>query len=90
MKKLTKVRKMTWVLWAWCLAIVVWVIAGANSTQAQVAKCVHQGVLSAQTCSNAVDAGDGIGIAVVLVIGFMGFVVLSLIWFMSRPRPSVA
>jgi hypothetical protein len=30
--------------------------------------------------------GTGIGIALVFLLWFLGFVVLSLVWFMTRPR----
>jgi hypothetical protein len=43
-------------------------------------------VLSAQEVQNACDTGAGIGIALILLIGFFGFVFLSLIWFMTRTR----
>lgn len=35
---------------------------------------------------NACQAGTGIGVALILLIGFFGFVFLSFIWLMSRPR----
>ena len=34
------------------------------------------------------DTGTVIGVGVVLAVGFAGFVVLSLIWFMTRPQSS--
>lgn len=30
--------------------------------------------------------GTGLGVALVIIIGFMGFIVLSLIWFMTGPK----
>ena len=80
-------RKMTWVLIAWCALILVWAIAGGSSADQSTAQnCIHQGVLSAQQCQNAADAGTGIGVALILLIGFFGFVFFGLIWLMSRPR----
>lgn len=82
-------RKMTWVLIVWCALIVIWAIAGGSSSDHQdVAQCVQQaaGFLSNQSCQNAADAGKGIGVALILLIGFVGFVFFSLIWFMSRPK----
>jgi hypothetical protein len=72
-----KWRKMTWVLLIWCLLIVIWAIAGGSSAS-------HD--CGAQTYQNACNAGVGIGVALILVIGFVGFVFFSLIWLMSRPR----
>ncbi len=73
-------RKMTWVLIAWCLLILVWAIAGGSSAGS---KCAHEATrLSREGC----EAGTGIGVALILLIGFFGFVFFSLIWFMTRPR----
>lgn len=72
-------RKMTWVLIAWCALILVWAIAGGSSA---ANSCKHQ------TYQNACQAGAGIGVAIILFIGFCGFVFFSLIWFMTRPRES--
>lgn len=77
-------RKMTWVILIWCALIVVWAIAGgASGNHQSVQQCVSQGILSRQECQNAADAGTGIGVALILFIGFIGFVFLSLIWFMT-------
>lgn len=67
-------RKMTWALLAWCALIIAWAIGGASSTHCN------------GTYQNACNAGKGIGVAVILFIGFVGFVFLALIWLMSRPR----
>ncbi|MDQ6607755.1 MAG: hypothetical protein M3Z06_14565 [Actinomycetota bacterium] len=66
---------MTWALIIWCALIVLWIAGGASSTHCH------------GTYGSACNAGKGIGIAVILFVGFLGFVVLSLIWLMSRPRP---
>ena len=85
-KKLRRVRKMTYAIWAWVGLIVVWIAAGSANIHNETAKCVNQGVLDHTTCANAVGAGSGIAIFAIVVLGFMGFVVLSLIWFMTRPK----
>lgn len=83
-------RKMTWVLILWVSIILVWAIAGGSSGNHQsVADCLKGGVLSQQTCTDAANAGTGIGVAIVLLIGFFGFVFLGLIWFMTRPKGRV-
>ncbi len=80
-------RKMTWVLIIWCAIILIWAFAGGASSNSQsVQQCVSQGVFTAQQCQNAADAGTGIGVALILVIGFVGFVFFSLIWLMSRSK----
>jgi hypothetical protein len=68
-------RKATWAIVLWCLLIVVWVFAGVNNS-----KCDQR--VNADACK----AGTGIGVAIVMFIGFIGFVFFSLIWIMSRPK----
>lgn len=71
-------RKMTWVVIAWTALILLWMIAGAagNDCADEVTK------LEQDACA----AGTGIGVLLVALIGFFGFVFLSIIWFMTRPR----
>jgi hypothetical protein len=66
---------MTWVLIAWSVLVLVWVIVGVNS-----ADCENE------EFQDACEAGTGLGVGVILFLGFMGFVVLALVWFMTRPR----
>lgn len=75
---------MTWALWAWSALIIAWAVAGAAGND-----CAEQkgdGLLTAEDAQTACEAGTGIGVAIILVVGFCGFVVLALIWFMTRPR----
>jgi hypothetical protein len=69
-------RKMTWVVLLWCAAIIAWAIATGSAASKNC------GTLSQDTCN----AAGGLGVALVLFIGFFGFVFLALIWFMTRPR----
>jgi len=71
-------RKMTWVLIIWSGLIVLWVISGANAASHSCAK----NHIAGETCN----AATGLGIAVILFIGFIGFVFFSLIWLMSKPK----
>jgi hypothetical protein len=70
-------RKMTWVVLLWCVAILVWAIAGGASASNKCSGDVYQ---------DACNTGVGIGVAAIILIGFFGFVFFSLIWFMTRPR----
>lgn len=79
-------RKATWALVIWSAIILIWAIAGGASAANQ---CAHQAgsqYLSAHDAKEFCNAGAGIGVAGILGFGFFGFVVLSLIWFMSRPK----
>jgi uncharacterized membrane protein len=78
---------MTWVVILWCVLILVWAIAGGSSVANRTAaECAHETVLSVKACEEAHQAGAGIGVALILFIGFIGFVFFSLIWFMTRPK----
>lgn len=76
-------RKMTWALVAWNVLMLVWIIAGASSASGQPSDC---GVLDAQTCNDASDAGAAIGVGLLVVLWFMGFMALSAVWFMTRRK----
>jgi hypothetical protein len=69
---------MTWVLIIWTALFAVWIIGGVND-----ANCNQYGD---QASRSGCEAGTGIGVGLVLFLWFLGFVVLSLIWFMARPR----
>jgi hypothetical protein len=71
-------RKATWALVIWCVLILVWAIAGSASND-----CASQ---ATDLDQSACEAGTGIGVLLILFIGFFGFVFFSLIWLMSRPR----
>lgn len=71
-------RKATWALVIWCVVILAWAIAGGSSND-----CGSQ---ATDLDQSACEAGTGIGVAIVLLIGFFGFVFLAFIWLMSRPR----
>lgn len=73
-------RKMTWVLIIWSALILIWAIAGGGAAADECAKQITQ--LEREAC----ETGAGIGILLVLLIGFFGFVFFSIIWFMTRPR----
>lgn len=76
-------RKMTWVLLIWTGLMTVWIIGGATSADTADKDC---GTLSQASCEGAQDAGTAIGVGLLIFLWFLGFIVLSLIWFMSRPR----
>lgn len=71
---------MTWVLLLWCGLILVWMIAGGGSAAQDCANEPDQ--LAREAC----EAGTGLGVALIALIGFFGFAFLALIWFMTRPR----
>ena len=73
---------MTWALIAWSVLMLIWIIGGASSTNC--------GDKPTELEKNACEAGTGIGVTALFMLWFVGFVVLSLIWFMTRPRDSAS
>jgi hypothetical protein len=71
-------RPATWALIVWSAGITIWLVAGLSTRGCQD----DDGAISQTVC----EIGTGVGVGVILVVGFMGFVVLSLIWLMSRRR----
>jgi hypothetical protein len=71
-------RKATWALVIWTLLILVWMIAGAAGNE-----CAEE---TTELNQSACEAGTGIGVALIGLLGFFGFLFLALIWFMSRPK----
>lgn len=81
-----RARKMTYVLIGWCLLILAWATLGAtNSIDHTAERCEHARYIGQETCESASHTGTALGMGFVLLIGFMGFVVLSLVWFMTKP-----
>jgi hypothetical protein len=74
-------RKATWALVIWTVGIVVWLAFGLATRECQS----EDGDIKEAVCT----AGTAVGVGVILVIGFMGFVTLSLLWLMSRPRERI-
>src|SRR4051794_32098355 len=71
-------RKMTWVLNVWNVIFLIWIIAAIAARPSQ--DCAP----GDQLCINASDAGTGIGIGLLFVLWFLGFVILALVWVMTR------
>jgi putative copper export protein len=71
-------RKMTWALIIWSGLMLAWVIGGTTAN-----KCAsYADAASKSGCQ----AGTAIGVGLIIGLWFMGFVVLALIWFMTRPK----
>lgn len=68
---------MTVVIWVWCALILVWAIAGGGGAANDC---------EGERYQDACEAGAGLGILLILFIGFIGFVFLSIIWFMTKPK----
>jgi hypothetical protein len=76
---------MSWTLIVFTALMAAWAIGGA-ATADNHSKCLNDQVLGQQTCETARDAGTAIGVALIFFLWFVGFVVLGLIWLMTRPK----
>ena len=87
-------RKMTWAIVVFSVLMLVWAIAGAASnpsvTEQEIQDCVADGLFTAQECEDTLEAagdvGTGIGVTIIFILWFLGFIILSIIWFMTRRR----
>jgi hypothetical protein len=85
---------MTWAILIFSVLMLVWIIAGVASqpglTAEDEAFCRTNGILSEEECRDSLEAagdlGTGIGVALLIILWFFGFVILSIIWFMTRRR----
>jgi hypothetical protein len=73
-------RFMTWALWGWTLGLVGLAIlltalsaAGCDGTE--------------EDCTLAVGVAGAIWFGLSFCLWFVGFIVLSILWFMTRPQP---
>jgi hypothetical protein len=82
-------RKMTWLFLIVNALFVLWIATGVNergSKDCATDSAVTSGILTVEECIAASDVGTGIGVALIIVLWFFVFVVLSIIWLMTRPR----
>jgi hypothetical protein len=84
-----KWRKMTWVLNVWNAIFLIWIVGGIASRPSKNCATdpdVINGLISKHVCEAASDAGTGIGVGLIIFLWFLGFMVISVIWFMTRPK----
>jgi hypothetical protein len=80
-------RKMTWVLIIWCALMLIWLVSYGGEIDSASEDCAQErGQLAQDACEAGTEIGGGIGVGVILAVAFFGFVFLSIIWFMTRPR----
>lgn len=74
-------RKMTWAILGWSGLCLIWMVTGAHSASQRInSDCLPGNNL----CQQAGTVGTGIGLSIILFVWFLGFVMLSIIWFMTR------
>jgi rubredoxin len=77
-------RKATWAIVIFSVLMFIWVIAAGSSS----ANCSQEEEFRG-ACKAGEALGRGIGVTVVVILWILGFIVLSLIWLMSRPKHRV-
>lgn len=79
-------RKMTWAILIWTIVFVAWGVGGVGAVSNNCAGLVGSAL---STCQAGTAVGGGIGVSIIFFLWFVGFIVLALIWFMSRPKHAV-
>jgi Mn2+/Fe2+ NRAMP family transporter len=76
-------RASTWALIAWSALMVAWLVATAAGDSG--ANCASERTRDLREACEAGEAvGTGLGVAFILFIWFLGFVILALVWMMRR------
>lgn len=73
-------RVSSWLITIWTAIFAIWIIGAIAARPSK--DCAPGDTL----CQDASDAGTGIGVGIIFVLWFIGFIVLSLIWLMTRPK----
>lgn len=71
-------RPLTWVVLAFNLLMLVWLVVGVNAASDQGKSCVDQ------VCEDANDVGTAIGAGVILFVWAAGAVILGVIWLVTN------
>jgi hypothetical protein len=75
-------RKASWTLVIWNVLMLLWVVSG---TAGLSSNCAGRTGDALAACQAGTAIGAGIGVTLIAMIWFFGFVVLALVWLMSRP-----
>jgi len=79
-------RKATWAILLFSGLMLVWIIGGVGAVSDN---CAGKTGSALEACQAGTAIGGGIAVTFIIVIWFIGFVVLGLIWMMSRPKENV-
>lgn len=79
-------RKATWALVLFSVLMLVWIVGGVSSVSDN---CDGLSGTDLTACQAGTAIGGGLGVTFLIIIWFIGFLVLGLIWLMSRPKDNV-
>jgi hypothetical protein len=77
---------MTWVLIAWSALVIVGGLALAGHTSNQLSSSCQQTLGGDSLCQQIGNQAGSAQFDHILKIGVIGFAILSVIWFMTRPQ----
>jgi hypothetical protein len=66
--------------------MLIWIIRGINASSDN---CGGLTGTDLSACQAGTAIGAGLGVSVLIIVWFIGFIVLGLIWLMSRPKENV-
>ncbi len=76
-------RKATWLVILWNGFIALWVVSGINNIKD---RCDGLTGSDLQSCEIGLNVGGGIGLFLIGLVWFVGFLITGLMWLMSRPK----
>ena len=79
-------RKATWAVVLWTALFAVWIVAGVGNTGGNCAGMTGDELAA---CQAGTAIGAGLGVSFLIMLWFIGFIVLAVIWFASRPNNNV-
>jgi len=74
-------RKMTWAILIWTGFFILWAYGGLSG----VAPCAN----SDSGCQAGTAIGGALAVSFLFFLWIVGFIVLSIVWFMTRPKSNV-
>ena len=79
-------RKMTWAIVIWTVLMAAWIIDGLSAVGEGCGGLTGSDLT---TCQAGTTIAGGLAVSVLFFLWFIGFVVLSIIWFTSRAKSNV-
>jgi hypothetical protein len=77
---------MTWAILIWTVLMALWLASGLSAT---ANNCAGMTGSDLTACQAGTAIGGGLAVSALFILWLIGFVILSIIWFMTRPRSNV-
>jgi hypothetical protein len=79
-------RKMSWTILIWTALFVLWAATGLGAVSNN---CAGLSGSALTNCQAITAVGGGIGLSIIFSMWFVGFIVLAVVWFATRPKSNV-